>query len=135
MFCNTVTTNDKYPFGDWEYSSHPIQLQWSWRPKTFAYSCFFFVLFFCYFSNLHQILNLLKKKIIVIATFLRNVQALKDLVRPHSKKPYFRTPFYSQHVKVSHTLVKSEWELFHHIFSSLWENWLEKFLPLWYVKS
>ena len=68
----------------------------------------FFLFFFCYFSNLHQILNLLKKKIIVIATFLRNVQALKDLVRPHSKKPYFRTPFDSQHVKVSHTLVKSE---------------------------
>ena len=45
---------------------------------------------------------------IFIATLLRNVQAVKDLVRLLSKKHCFRTPFDSQHVKVSHTLVKSE---------------------------
>ena len=44
---------------------------------------------------------------IVIATLLRKLQAIKDLVRPLSKKKYFRTPFDSQYVKGSQILVKS----------------------------
>ena len=56
---------------------------------------------------------------IVIATLLRNLQAVKGLVRLLSKKHYFRTPFDSQHVKGSQTHVKSEREHFHHILKSL----------------
>ena len=56
---------------------------------------------------------------IVIATLLRNLQAVKGLVRLLSKKHYFRTPFDRQHVKGSQTHVKSEREHFHHIFKSL----------------
>ena len=66
----------------------------------------FVFFFFFYFSNLHQILNILKKKMIVIATLLRKLQAVKDLVRPLSKKQCFRTPFDSQHVKESQILLK-----------------------------
>ena len=44
---------------------------------------------------------------IVIATLLRNLQAVKDLVRPLSKKQCFRKPFDSQHVKGSQTPIKS----------------------------
>ena len=44
---------------------------------------------------------------IVIATLFRKLQIVKDLVRPLSKKHRFRTPFDSQHVKGSQTLVKS----------------------------
>ena len=44
---------------------------------------------------------------IVIATSLRNFQAGKDLVRVLSKKHRVRTPFDSQHIKGSKTLVKS----------------------------
>ena len=38
---------------------------------------------------------------IVVATLLRKLEAVKDLVRPLSKKQCFRTPFDSdsQHVK------------------------------------
>ena len=43
---------------------------------------------------------------IVITALLRNLQALKDLVRPLSKKQCFRTPFDSQNVKESQTFVK-----------------------------
>ena len=43
----------------------------------------------------------------VIATLLRKLQAVKDLVGPLSKKHDFRTPFDSQDVKGSQTLVKS----------------------------
>ena len=44
---------------------------------------------------------------IVIATLLRKLQAVKDLVRPLSKKQYFRTRFDSQHFKESQIIVKS----------------------------
>ena len=66
-----------------------------------------FFLFFCYFWNVHQILNTLNKQMIVIATLLRKLQAVKDLVRPLSKKQCFRTPFDSEHVKQYQTLVQS----------------------------
>ena len=56
---------------------------------------------------------------IVIATLLRKLEALKYLVRPLSKKHRFRTPFDSQYLKGSQTLVKSSGEHFQHIFSSL----------------
>ena len=65
-----------------------------------------FVVFFFHFWNLHQILNILKKKIIFIATLFRKLEAVKDLFRPLSKKHCFRTPFDSQHVKGSQTLAK-----------------------------
>ena len=45
---------------------------------------------------------------ILIATLLRKLQALNDLVRPLSKKHCFKTPFDSQHGKGSQTLVKYE---------------------------
>ena len=45
---------------------------------------------------------------IVIATVLRNFQAVQDLVRLLSKKHCFKTTFESQIVKGSQTLLKSE---------------------------
>ena len=42
-----------------------------------------------------------KNKMIVIATLLRDLQAVKDLVRLLSKKHCFRAPFDSQQVKRS----------------------------------
>ena len=44
---------------------------------------------------------------IFIALVFTKLQTLKDFVRPLSKKRHFRTPFESQHVKGSQTLVKS----------------------------
>ena len=69
--------------------------------KSNTFSDFFF------FWNLHQILNIFKKKMIVIATLLLKLQVVEDLVWPHSEKHCFRTSFDSQHVKGSQTLVKS----------------------------
>ena len=67
--------------------------------------------------NIHQILNIFKKKKIVIADVFPKLQTVKDLVRPLSKKRRFRTSFDGQHVKGSQTLVKSAWEHFYHVFS------------------
>ena len=61
-----------------------------------------------YFWNLHQIFKIFrKKKTIVIATLLRKIRAVKDLVTPLSQKHCLRTTFDSQHVKGSQTLLKS----------------------------
>ena len=43
----------------------------------------------------------------VIATFFRKLEAAKDFFRPISKKHSFGTPFDSQQVKGSQSLVKS----------------------------
>ena len=80
--------------------------------------------------NLHQILNILKKKMIVIATLFRKLQTVKDLVRPLFKKHRFRKSFDNQHVKASEKLVKSESEHFRHNFSSLWDTLIWKISPL-----
>ena len=45
--------------------------------------------------------------IIALANVFPKLPTVKDLVRPPSKKHCFRTPFDSQHVKGSQTLVKS----------------------------
>ena len=42
-----------------------------------------------------------------MATLLWKLQAVKELVRPLSKKQCLRTPFDSQHFKESQILVKS----------------------------
>ena len=66
-----------------------------------------FLIFLINFCNLHQISKILKKNLIVIATLLRHLQAVKDLLKLLSKSHRFRTPFDSQHVKGCQTLVKS----------------------------
>ena len=67
-----------------------------------------FLVLLIHFWNLNQISKIFKKKIVVIATLLRNLQAVKDLVRLLFKKHSFRTPFESTHVRGSQTLVKCE---------------------------
>ena len=66
-----------------------------------------FIIVLCYFWNLHQISNILKMKMIVMATLFRKLQTVKDLARPLSEKHRFRTPLDSQHVKGSQTVGKS----------------------------
>ena len=52
-----------------------------------------FLCFLINFWNLHQILNILNKKIIVIANVFLKLQTVKNSVRPLSKTRRFRTRF------------------------------------------
>ena len=61
-------------------------MQLSLKQKAFSDILF-------HFWNLNQILNILKKKVIVIVTFFRKLPTVKDMFRPLSKKHRFRTPF------------------------------------------
>ena len=83
-----------------------------------------------HFLNLHQILNISKKNMIVIANVFPKLQSVKILDRPLSKKCCFRTRFDSQHVKTSQMLARSSWERFHHVFSSFSGNLIWKMCPL-----
>ena len=100
MFRNTLTGNGNYPVQDSHNLSSPIQMELYLKPTIFPE-------IFFHFWNRHQILNILEKKMIAIRTLFRKLQNVKNVVRPLFKKHRSRTPFHSQHVKESQTLVKS----------------------------
>ena len=89
-----------------------------------------FLNFLLHFWNLHQILNILKKKMIFIANVCPILQTVKNFVTPLCKKRRFGTRFDSQHVKVSRILAKSPREHFYHVFSSFWGKLIWKMSPL-----
>ena len=66
-----------------------------------------FFKFLFHFWILHQILNILKEKMIVIANVFPKLLIVKIFVRKVYKEPRFRTDFLSQHVKASQILAKS----------------------------
>ena len=80
--------------------------------------------------NLHQILNILKKNMMVIANVLPKLQTVDILVRPLSEKSRFRTRFDIQHVKAFQIFAKSPWEQFYLVFSSFWGKLIWKMSPL-----
>ena len=56
--------------------------------------------------NFREILNILKEKMIVIATVFPILETVKGLARPLSKKRRFRASFDDQPVKAYQSLVK-----------------------------
>ena len=76
--------------------------------------------------NLHQILKIFEKKMIVITNAFPKLMTVKELFKPLSRKRCFRTSFESQRVIGCQTLVKSAWEHFYQIFRSLWVEMIRK---------
>ena len=111
VFVNTFGADCKYPVQDCEN----LQVQFK---CNYLKNEIYFLDFYFHFWNLHQILNILKKRMIVIANVFPKLRTVKILLRQLSKKRRFRTCFQSQHVKESKMLVKSKWEHFCHVFSS-----------------
>ena len=89
-----------------------------------------FVNFLFYFWNLHQILNVLKEKMIVIANLFLKLQVVKNFVRPLYKKGRFRTRLDTQHVNASQVLANSPWGHIYHVLPSISENLISKMSPL-----
>ena len=86
--------------------------------------------FLSYFWNLHQMLNILKKRMIVIANVFPKLQTMKTLLRPLPKKRCYRTSFDNEHVKASTILAKSPEERFSHVFQSFSGKLIPKMFPL-----
>ena len=86
--------------------------------------------FLFHFWILNQILNILRKNLMVIANLFPKLETVKIFHRPPCKKRYFGTRFDSQHVKMSQILEKALWEHFYHVFSSFWGKLIWKIFPL-----
>ena len=71
--------------------------------------------FFLHFRNLHEILNIFKKKMTFIADLFPKLRTPKDVVRYLSKESRFKGPFDRQHGKRVHTLLRSEPQHRYHI--------------------
>ena len=75
--------------------------------------------FLLHLWNLHEIWNVFKKKKIVIANEFSKLATVQGLVTSLTIQRGLKSSFNSQHVKRFETLVKSLWEHFYHISSSL----------------
>ena len=73
-----MIANGKYPVQDCENLELPIQMQLSQKQNIFLN-------FLIRFRNLRQILNILKKRKIVIANVFPKLQTVEILVRPLCK--------------------------------------------------
>ena len=94
LFINILTADGKYPFQGCENLPLPFKMRLSGKRKMFSN-------FLLRFWILHQILNILNEKMIVIANVFPKIQTVKIFVRKLSQEHRFRTDFGSQHVKAS----------------------------------
>ena len=78
VFVNTLTAEGMYPVQGCEKLQLPNQMHLSEKPKIFLN-------FLLHFWNLHQILNILKKRMIFAANVFPKLQTVKIFVRPLSK--------------------------------------------------
>ena len=68
----------------------------------------YFLTIFLHFLNLDSILNIFKKKMILVAHVFLNLLTPKNVVREMSKKFSFRGPFDKKHGKRAKRLLKPE---------------------------
>ena len=88
-----------------------------------------FLSFLFHLWNLHQFLNIFKKNKIVIGNVFPKLATFQGLVTPLTIQRRLKRSFESRHAKAFETLVKSSWEHFYHIFSSLWREMIWKISP------
>ena len=100
VFAKILTADAKYPVQYCENLRLPIQMQLVKKQRPFSHFLF-------HLWTLHELLNILKKKIIVIANVFLKLHTVMILVRALSKKRRFRKRFDREHVKVSQILAKS----------------------------
>ena len=111
VFLKTLTSDGKYPVQGSGNLQLRIEIQLSEKKKKLSDFLF-------HFWNLHQISNILKKKMIVIDKLFPKLQTLKIFLRILSQEHRFRTGFGSQHVKASQLLPKSPRKRFCHALLS-----------------
>ena len=88
-----------------------------------------FWVFYSIYGISIKFLNIFKKKKIVISNVFSKLATVQGSVTPLTIQRRLKTSFDSQDVKRFQTLVKSSWEHFYHIFSSLWGEMIWKISP------
>ena len=88
-----------------------------------------FLGFLFHLCNLHQILNIFKKKKILTANVFPKLATLERLATALTIQLRLKSSFESQDVKRFQTLLKSSWEHFYYTFRSLWGGIIWKTSP------
>ena len=122
LLFNTWTADYKYPF-------RIVRICHSLFKSSYLKNKKHFLGFLFHLWNLHQILNIFKKRKILIANVFPKLATVQGLVTPLTIQRRLKTSFDSQHVKLFQTLVKSSWEHFYHNFPSLWGEIIWKLSP------
>ena len=103
-----MTADDQYSLLNREYLTQPIRKQLSSNKKLFLN-------FFLRFQNLHEILNICKKKMSFIADLFVKLRTPKNVVRYMSKNSRSKGPFDRQHGRRIQTLLWSGSQYRYHI--------------------
>ena len=122
LFVNTSTADYKYPVPDCENCCSLFKSSYLKNKKD----CMSFLL---HLWILHQLLSIFKKRKIVIPNVYLKLATVQGLVTPLINQRRLKTCFDSQHVKRFQTLVKSSWDNFYHISSSIWGEIIWKISP------
>ena len=88
-----------------------------------------FPIFLFHWWNLQEILNICKRKKIVIANLYLKLVTVQNLVTPPTIQRNLKRSFDCEHVARFETLAKSLLEHFYHSFSSLWGEMIWKISP------
>ena len=126
-FVNPLTADDKYSLLNRGDLLQHFQMHLSQKRKMFCK-------FFLHFVNLLSVLNILKKRMTLIAETFLNLRTLKYIVREMFKKFRLRGAFDKWDGKQDQTLLKSERQHPYHIYWSLWRK-LELKKSLWAICS
>ena len=108
MFVNTLTADDKYSPLNRDNLTKPIRTKLSQQQEAFPQ-------FFLAFSKSTLILNILKKKMTLLANLFPKLRTPEKGVRYMSKKSRFKGPFDRQHGKRVQTLLRPEQRHRYHI--------------------
>ena len=117
LLANTLTAVDMYSLQNREYLRQPIEMQLFKKQKNF-----FRFFFFLRYSNLDQILKILKRMMIIIGYVFSKKQTTNDVIRQMSKKSCFGRPFNEEPDKRFQTLLKSLRQHLCHTYWSLWQK-------------
>ena len=128
VFANTLTDYENYPFEDSGICSSVFKCNSRKNEKLFLNFLF-------HLWNVHQILNIFKKKMIMIANAFLKLHTVKDLFKPLSRMRPCRTSFDRQRVNGCQRVVRSAWEDFYHIYWWLSQEMIWKYLWYWTLIS
>ena len=99
LFANTLTADDKYSYRNMQNFLQQLQTLLSQKRKTLSG-------FFNAFLKCHEIYNILKKRMNVIALLFPNLLSPKEVATETSRRSFFRTPFGNQRVNGFQTPLK-----------------------------
>ena len=106
MFANILTADDKYSCRNMQNFLQQLETLWSEKRKTFFG-------YFLHFWYVHEIYNILKKRMSVLALLYPKLFFPKEVATETSRRSCFRTPFGNQRVNVFQKPLK---EARHHYY-------------------